>query len=75
MDSASNPEYQMKMIFRKNTAGLKSYKSVLWRESHEISKDIGRDWLKKNGIVRDYAKTSRPSSKWSPWITWKTKKK
>ena len=75
MDSASNPEYQMKMIFRKNTAGLKSYKSVLWRESHEISKDIGRDWLKKNRIVRDYAKTGGPSSKWSPWITWKTKKK
>jgi len=75
MNSASNPEYQMKMIFRKNKAGLNTYRSVLWRKSHEISKDIGRAWLKKNGIVRDYAKTGKSSAKWSPWITWRTKKK
>jgi hypothetical protein len=75
MSSTTNPEYQMKMIFRKNTNGLKAHKSVLWRKSHEISKDIGRDWLKKNGIARDYAKTGGSSAKWSPWITWRTKKK
>ena len=38
----------------------------------ELSRDIGREWLKSNGIKRDYDKHRRNhNQKWTPWTTWK----
>ena len=62
-----NPEYQMKLIFRNKKNNLHLHKSVLVNQQFEFSKDIGRSWLSKNGLSRNYTK----SKKWSPWITWK----
>jgi len=76
MDAVSNPEAQMKYIYRKNQLLLNQYKSILFNRSIEISSDIGRRWLIKHNITRDYAKTSKNNNSvvWSPWITWKIKK-
>ena len=62
-----NPEYQMKMFFRTKKDSLHLHKSILLNQSVEFSKDIGRVWLSKNRLTRNYAK----SKIWSPWITWK----
>lgn len=70
MNPVKNPEWQLKVLYRKNTNGLKSHKSVLHSRSREVSKDIGRDWLKRKGISRDYGK----SRSWTPWTKWKVKK-
>jgi len=68
-DTSINPEYQFKKLFRDKTAGLSEFTSVYYNESFEFSKDIGRDWLRNNKIVRNYS----AGSSWSPWINWKIK--
>ncbi len=65
-----NPEYQMKMMFRNRSTGLSQYKSVYYNLSIEFSRDIGRDWLKKNNLARSYS----PGKRWSPWINWRKRK-
>ncbi len=72
MNDSKNPEAQMKYIFRKNTDKLRKHRSVLFGSRCEYSKDIGRQWLRKNGLRREYEKTSNSNSKrkWSPWVTW-----
>ena len=62
-----NPEYQMKILFRNKKGNLHLHKSVLLDQRFEFSRDIGRAWLSKNGLARNYTKPK----KWSPWITWK----
>ena len=73
MDGASNPEAQMKYIYRKNQLLLKQYKSIPFNKNIEVTTDIGRAWLLRHKISRDYAKTSKINNpkNWSPWITWK----
>lgn len=64
MNNIINPELQMKLIFRNNLYGIQKYKSIQYRPGIALSKDIGRQWLKKNGLKRDY--TTNKSS----WATW-----
>jgi hypothetical protein len=73
LDTSRNPEAQFKYIYRKNTNGLKKYNSLYLNKNIEYSRDIGRVWLQKNGLKRDYAKTSKTNNnnKWSPWVSWK----
>ena len=74
MTDSLNPEAQMKYIYRKNQDDLSKYKSVLFNKNIEVTTDIGRAWLLRHKISRDYAKTSKTNNpkNWSPWITWKT---
>lgn len=65
-----NPEHQMKVRFRNKSTGLFENRSVYYDQFRELSKDIGRPWLAKNGLARNY----KPGTKWSPWINWKKRK-
>ena len=72
MTTNKNPEAQMKYIYNKlKSQGNCNYKYI--PTTRKLVRDIGRDWLRKKNIVRDYAKTSKNNSlrTWSPWITWK----
>lgn len=69
-DLSINPEYQMKTRFRDKSTSLFNNKSVNYDSSKELSKDIGRLWLTKNGLTRNYKK----GTSWSPWINWKKRK-
>lgn len=64
-----NPEYQMKLLFRKKVQNLHLSKSVSMNPKIELSRDIGRIWLSRNRLTRNYDKPG----KWSPWITWRKK--
>jgi len=66
-DTSINPEYQFKKQFQNSKTGLSKFTSVYYNERLEVSKDIGRDWLKRNKISRKYAN----GATWSPWINWK----
>ena len=66
-DTSINPEYQFKKQFQNSETGLSKFTSVYYNEGLEVSKDIGRDWLKRNKIRRKYA----DGATWSPWINWK----
>lgn len=71
MNDTLNPEYQIKKIWRNNN-NFKQHRSIILNNRMEYSKDIGRDWLKSNKISRDYTLKGkvRPSSGWTPWISW-----
>jgi hypothetical protein len=69
-DLSSNPEYQMKTKFRNKSTALFENRSVDYDSSKELSKDIGRLWLTKNGLARNY----KQGTSWSPWINWKKRK-
>ena len=72
MNNESNPEAQMKNIFRKNIFQIQKYKSKSFASHIELSRDIGREWLNRNGIKRDYDKHRTDNNqKWTPWTTWK----
>jgi len=72
MNNESNPESQMKNIFRQNIFQIQKYKSQSFAPHIELSRDIGREWLKSNGIKRDYDKhRTNHNQKWTPWTTWK----
>ena len=72
MNNESNPEAQMKNIFRSNVFQIQTYKSKFFAPHIELSRDIGREWLKSNGIKRDYDKhRTNHNQKWTPWTTWK----
>ena len=66
-DTSINPEYQFKKQFQNSETGLAKFTSVYYNERLEVSKDIGRGWLKRNKIRRKYAN----GATWSPWINWK----
>ena len=70
MNENSNPEAQIKNIFRENKE-FQKYKSININPNYEFSRDIGRVWLQQKGLKRDYEKTRTNSKdKWTPWITW-----
>ena len=69
MEDSLNPEYQMKILFRNKKENLHLHRSFSLDVRTEFSRDIGRTWLSKNGLTRNYD----VSKKWSPWITWKKK--
>ena len=72
MNNESNPESQMKNIYRQNIFHIQKYKSQPFLPNIELSRDIGREWLKSNGIKRDYDKhRTNHNQKWTPWTTWK----
>lgn len=72
MNNESNPESQMKNIFRQNIFQIQKYKSQSFAPHIELSRDIGREWLKSNGIKRDYDRhRTNHNQKWTPWTTWK----
>lgn len=72
MDNKSNPECQMKEIFRSNLYDIQKYKSIPYLPGYELSRDIGRNWLLQNGLERDYDKNRKDYHKeWTPWTTWK----
>ena len=71
MDDLSNPEAQIKNIFRKNKKFQKN-KSINIDPNNEFSRDIGRIWLQQNGLERDYEnQRTKEKGKWTPWTTWK----
>ena len=72
MNNKSNPECQMKEIFRSNLYDIQKYKSIPYLPGYELSRDIGRNWLLQNGLERDYDKNRKDYHKeWTPWTTWK----
>lgn len=70
-----NPEAQFKKLFRlwKSQRRVRFKYHILGRG---LVTDIGREWLKRKGIRRDYNRTRRFSrnSGWTPWISWDTSK-
>ena len=73
MNNESNPEAQIKNIYRNNLYNIRKYFSINFKTNIELSHDIGREWLKKKGLKRDYDKhrnSSIKSKNWSPWTTW-----
>ena len=73
MNNESNPEAQIKNIYRNNLYNIRKYVSINFKTNIELSHDIGREWLKKKGLKRDYDKhkdSSIKSKNWTPWTTW-----
>jgi len=71
MTNKENPESQMKIFYRNmKKKKILFFNYIIW--DINLVTDIGRIWLIKNNIKRNYQETSKKINKneWSPWIRW-----
>jgi len=71
VNNKTNPEAQLKCIYRDlKKINLKLFTYIIWGKG--LVTDIGREWLNKNNLRRNYEETSRTGNtkKWTPWISW-----
>lgn len=71
MTNKENPEAQLKIFYRNIRKKQKIiFNYIIWDRG--LVSDIGRNWLLKNNIQRNYQEMRKDKNKkkWSPWIRW-----